>query len=140
MTGTKKVLSADRVRSEASKLAASGVPLPEAIRRLDKKANRPTIGLVSPVYWRAIGEADPIPGKSEKSRNAALARRRKSGVRFEVLAASLSVAIGRKVSTAEVKTRLASAGLDPETSYAGRGTRKSGAGEAARVSAESAKV
>lgn len=139
MPGTKKVLSAERIRAEAAKLYAAGVSLPEAIRKLDAKSGRPTIGLASPVYWRLAGSADPIPGKSEKARNAALARRRKSGVRFEVLAASLSVAVGRAVSVAEVKTRLRASGLDPDTSYAGRGTRKSPAGEAARVSAETAR-
>jgi hypothetical protein len=132
------IWSAERVRTAASKLYASGVPLPEAVRKLDKSSGRPTIGLVSPVYWRAIGLASPIEGKTEKSRNAALARRRASGVRFEVLAASLGATIGRNVAVAEVKKRLANSGLDPDTSYTGRGTRKSQAGEATREVAETA--
>jgi hypothetical protein len=126
------VYSAKRIRSEAAREFAKGTPLPEAIRRIDRRANRPTIGLVSPVYWALTGAANPIPGKSEKVRNAALAKRRASGVRFEVLAASLSASLGRPVGKAEVLARLVSAGTDPDATYTGRGTRKSGSGEATR--------
>lgn len=129
----RKPKTAEAVRKLAAVEYAAGTPLPEAIRKLDRKAGRPTIGLVSPVYWRLAGSADPIPGKTPKARRSALVRRRKSGVRFEVLAASLGTALGRNVPVAEVKRLLADGGLDPETSYAGRGTRKSAAGEAART-------
>jgi hypothetical protein len=131
--------TADRVRGEAAKEYAKGTPLPEAIRRIDNRAKRPTIALVSPVYWRLAGESDPIPGKNDRARNAALRKRRNAGTRFEVLAASLAVALGRSVAKAEVLDRLRKAGLDPDASYTGRGTRKSPAGEAARVERGSAK-
>jgi hypothetical protein len=136
---TRKPLSADAVRAAAEREYAAGTPLPEAIRKIDARAKRPTIGIVSPVYWRLLGAESPIPGKSETARNNALAKRRKSGVRFEVLAASLAVSVGRAVSVAEVKNRLAKSGLDSDRSYVGRGTRKSASGEATRVSAETAR-
>jgi hypothetical protein len=129
---SKPVYSAKRVRSEAAREYAKGTDLPEAIRRIDRRAGRPTIGLVSPVYWSLKGAADPIPGKTEKTRNAALAKRRDAGVRFEVLAASLAAALGRPVGKAEVLARLVAAGTDPDSTYTGRGTRKSGSGEATR--------
>jgi hypothetical protein len=133
------VLSAEKIRTLAAAEYRKGTPLPAAIRKIDGKANRPTIGLVSPVYWTLEGAASPIAGKTEKARNNDLARRRKSGVRFEILAASLAVSVGRKVGKAEVLARLVSAGLEPDESYTGRGTRKSGSGEATRVVAETAK-
>lgn len=128
-----RVLSAERIRSLAAAEFAAGTSLPEAYRRIDKKAKRPTVALVANVYWRLTGEASPIEGKTPRARVAALVRRRKAGVRFEVLAASYGAAVGRPSNVAEVKRLLASGGLDPETSYSGRGTRRSAAGEAART-------
>lgn len=132
----KKVLGAEAIRARAEEEYAAGTALPEAIRKLDAEANRPTIALVSRVYWRAKGLADPIRAKGEgKAFDAALAKRRKSGIRFEVLAASAEATLGRPVSTEEVRKRLDRAGLAPDASYTGRGTRRSRSGEATRVEA-----
>lgn len=140
-TKTPKLWTSDRVRSEAAKLYAAGTSLPEAIKKLDVRANRPTIGLVSPVYWRLAGEADPIRAKGTKALASAVRRRRESGVRWEVLAASLSAGLGRKVSTADAKSLAARGGLDLAGSYTGRGTRvaapKTYEAPAASVAAES---
>lgn len=135
-----KVLTAEKVRELARAIygdaATPAVSLPDAIRVLDRKAGRPTIGLVSPVYWSLAGERTPLLAKTPKGRISELAKRRASGVRFEVLAASYGAAVGRKVSVSETKDALRASGkptADPETSYSGRGTRKSAAGEAART-------
>jgi len=141
-----KVRDAKYVRREAEKEYGKGTPLPEAIRRIDVRANRPTIGLVSPVYWRLDGEASPL-GTNGAGETVALGRkvaaRRKSGVRWEVLAYSLSAGLGRKVSTADAKRLAAKGGLDLAASYTGRGTRvaapKTYAAPAASVAAEGAK-
>jgi len=103
-------------------------------RALAAKVGRAVEGLVYPVYWREEGARDPIPGKTPKARANALVRRAKLGVRFEILAASYGAALGRAVGVAEVKRVLREAGYDPDTRYAGRGTRSSALGEGTRVS------
>lgn len=102
-------------------------------RALSKRARRETVSILAGVYWRLAGEADPIPGKSPTARRNALVRRRASGVRFEILAGSLGASLGRRVSVSEIRRLLSEGGLDPDTSYSGRGTRKSRAGEATRT-------
>ena len=133
----KDVLSAVDVRQLAAKLYGNGaIPkfaLPDAIRELDAKSGRRTIGLVSPVYWRIRGTRTPLAGKTRAGKLSDLRKRRIAGERFEVLAAAASAAFGGPVSVEDVKDLLRAVELDPETSYAGRGTRKSAAGEAART-------
>lgn len=125
----------EAVKKAAAKAAEKGEAPAKAARRLGAKAGRAVEGLVYPVYWRLAGEADPIPGKTLAARRNALAKRRASGVRFEVLAASYGAnpAVSRTVSVAEVRRLLAEAGTDPDRSYVGRGTRSSRAGEATRT-------
>ena len=133
---------ADTVKAKAAELFGTREPseslakLAEDSRALSAKAGRgDVIGLVAPVYWRLAGEADPIPGKTPKARRNALRKRREAGTRFEILQASYGAALGRTkpASRSEVEDALREAGLDPETSYTGRGTKRSAAGEAART-------
>lgn len=94
-------------------------------------------GTADPVYYRADGLANPLTdGKGnvllatpEKplapaTLRSAVRRRRDSGVRWNVLAASIEASIGRRVSEAEAKALYAKAGGDLDSSYVGRGTRK----------------
>jgi hypothetical protein len=135
-----KVYSRERVESEARKLyARNGLAgLSADARALDLRAGRPTLAILAKVYWNEEGAKDPAKGKSAKARANDLARRRKSGVRFEILAGSLAAALGRPVSVTEIRRVLESAGVDPDRSYTGRGTRKSRAGEATRTEEKSA--
>lgn len=90
------------------------------------------LGTADPIYYRLKGEADPIvvpgsptrrDGKPTATFAKAVRRRLDAGNRLNVVAASASVTLGRKVTTREVKALYAAAGGDLDTRYAGRGTR-----------------
>jgi hypothetical protein len=92
------------------------------------------LGTVDPVYYRATGLDTPIvlpaskpattkDGKVSAAFRVALRKRRDSGVRWNVLAASAEATLGRRVSIDEAKRLYALGGGDLDTSYAGRGTK-----------------
>jgi hypothetical protein len=99
------------------------------------------LGTVDPIYYRRAGETNPLPATAAKSaRGLAVAvRRRRDGadkatpvagtpsglglVRWETVAASASVAVGRRVSVSDAKALYAKGGGTLAESYAGRGTR-----------------
>jgi hypothetical protein len=126
------VYTAERIRSEAAKEFAKGTPLPEAIRKIDARGKRPSIALVSDVYWRLRGEANPVVAKTAKGIATEVAKRRLAGERYEVLRYALAARLGRSVARAEIDSLLAAKDLDSDATYTGRGTRKSRSGEATR--------
>lgn len=128
-----KILGADAIRVLALAAYRAGTSLPDAIREIDAKANRPTIGIVSPVYWDALGADAPIrvrgnARKADGTISANLARairkRRDAGVRWEVLAASVRAGTGVPFSPADAKAAYVLAGGDLAGTYTGRGTRR----------------
>jgi hypothetical protein len=129
---SRSTYTAERIRSEAAKEFAKETPLPEAVRKIDAKAGRPSIALVSDVYWRLRGEANPVSAKTAKGIATEVSKRRLAGERYEVLRYALGARLGRSVSRAEIDSLLSAKGLDSDETYTGRGTRKSRSGEATR--------
>lgn len=113
----------------------AGTSLPEIRKGLAKKlGGSPSLylGTADPVYYRLLGLSTPlVDGKgkrlSDKATPAvlrsAVRRRRDSGVRWNVLAASIEATTGRRTSESEAKSLYAKAGGDLDSSYTGRGTR-----------------
>jgi hypothetical protein len=95
------------------------------------------LGTADPVYYRLVGLDSPLTdgrgailvGTDEKPIPArvlasAVRRRRDSGVRWNVLAASVEASTGRRTSIPETKTLYEKGSGDLDSSYVGRGTRK----------------
>lgn len=131
----------EKIERLVSSEFAKGTPLP-AIRRLAAKKIGGTpdlyLGTVDPVYYRLLGASEPLvrangdplldaKGKATTSTvRSSVRRRRDAGGRlgrWNVLASSLSAALGRKVSEPETKRLYSAAGGDLDASYTGRGTR-----------------
>lgn len=121
--------------------------LPAAAKKtIAKKTSLPVsrlASLVDPVYFRRNGERNPLalPEKpNARSLATAVRKRRDAGGtlgRWETLAASASVALGRPVSESAVRALYAKGGGELAASYVGRGTRlaapKTRASETAEV-------
>lgn len=142
---------ADAARAAYEAETGDGPFLPgKAKADLAKRLGVPVSRLASsfdPVYFAENGRLSPLPtpkGKTEAGRLSSLARsvrkrRDAAGTlgRWESVAASASVAIGRRVTTAEAKARYAKGKGDLATSYVGRGTRKAVPATRSDVLAES---
>jgi hypothetical protein len=123
-----------------AKQYAKNVPLPDARRNVEKALNIEAGKALAhdKVYFVLIGEANPIefpsqPTKAQINRAVKARRDGKDGasvpnsgntkgmslLRWETVAASASVGLGRKVSVKEAREMY---GKKP--SYTGRGTRK----------------
>lgn len=123
-----------KIAATVAKLYAEGIALP-AIRKALAKAlgGSPSLylGTADPVYYRLVGLDSPLTdGKGKPLSDpkpavlrSAVRRRRDSGVRWNVLAASIEATTGRRASEAEAKALYAKAGGDLDASYVGRGTR-----------------
>lgn len=142
MAGTKKapktLAPADRRAAIAKTVAsefAKGTALP-AVRKIlaATLGGSPSLylGTADPVYYRLLGLSTPLAdGKgtllpadaAPRVLRAAVKRRRDSGVRWNVLAASIEATTGRRTSDDEAKALYAKAGGDLDASYTGRGTR-----------------
>lgn len=129
----RKILSLDAVRAlAASAYAALGggdaalAKLAPTIREISAKANRPATAPVAAEFYRLAGTDTPLPAsaaKGPKSLAKAVAKRRDAGIRWEIVAASASATLGRRVGVAEAKELYRAAGKDLAASYTGRGTR-----------------
>lgn len=119
---------------------AKDVPLPDARRNVAKKYGKDASVLLSfdSVYFVRIGEENPLVGigpDSPKGKVATAIRRRRDGkdgatvpnsgrtkglglVRWETVAASASVALGRRISVRDARTLYGT-----KETYAGKGTR-----------------
>lgn len=97
---------------------------------------------VDPVYFRNNGTANPLPLPAKatpRSLATAVRKRRDAGTtlgRWESVAASAAVALGRPVSEAAVRSLYAKGGGNIDASYTGRGTRKAAPATRSDASAE----
>lgn len=142
MSVTKKVTKALSPELRRERIAvlvgtefAKGTALPAIRKALAAKLGGTAslyLGTADPVYYRLSGLAAPLTdgkGKPLPSTaspavlRSAVRRRRDSGVRWSVLAASVEATVGRRVSETETKALYEKAGGDLDSSYAGRGTR-----------------
>lgn len=125
---------ADYLRRAVATLYGKGVALPATRKSIavslgEAPSGTSLLGTVDPIYYRLVGLASPvaIAGKTPKARATSLGKavrsRRDSGVRWEVLAASIEAAVGTRVSIPVAKALYADAGGDLAASYVGRGTR-----------------
>lgn len=131
---------AARIAETVGKLYSEGVALPEIRKALaadPKLGGTPSLylGTADPIYYRLVGLANPLSyangkplaGADAKPESAAfrkaLRRRRDSGVRWNVLAASAEATSGLRISETVAKRLYAKAGGDLASSYVGRGTR-----------------
>jgi len=117
---------------------AEGIALP-AVRKLAAAKLGGTaklyLGTVDPRYYRLLGLATPLPAPPASKPyvlasglpSASLARairiRRDSGVRWNVLGASVEATIGRRLSEETIRALYERGGGDLDSSYTGRGTR-----------------
>jgi len=122
-----KVYTKPEIEKAARAALRKGTTLADAIREIEAKANRPAASYVAAVYWKAAGDAEPIRGRGKALANA-VAKRRASGVRWEILAYAVAAGTGRRYSVRETKALAVAGGTDLETSYAGRGTREGARG------------
>lgn len=128
-----------KIRSALAKEYGKGTPLPDARRAVEKRlglASGATIGF-DRIYFEAIGKDSPLslsPDAGKTEIRAAIRKRRdgKDGAtvpatgatkglglrRWETVAASASVALGRKVSVREARDLYGS-----KETYVGKGTR-----------------
>jgi hypothetical protein len=89
------------------------------------------VGIVAEAYYLGNGTASPLPaprsGKwTPATVRSAVRKRRDAGGRlgrWEVVAYSLSAALGRAVSVSETRAFYLAAGGSDDASYTGRGTR-----------------
>ena len=128
-----------KIRAALAKEYGKGTPLPDARRAVEKRLGLASGSAISfdRVYFEEIGRENPLalsPDSSKVEIRTAIRRRRdgKDGTtvpnggatnglglrRWETVAASASVALGRKVSVSEV-SRL----YGTKESYVGKGTR-----------------
>lgn len=140
MGTTRKPLEGSARREAIAKIVgaeyAKGTKLPDVRKILAKTLGGEAnlyLGTADPVYYRLSGLDSPLTDAKGKPLasdakppvlRAAVKRRRDSGVRWNVLSASIEATVGRRVSETETKTLYAKAGGDLATSYAGRGTRE----------------
>lgn len=135
LTGTARVAALDRLVSDEF---AKGTTLPDTRRAAASLLGGDAstyLGTVDPRYYRLLGLSTPLPtppasapyatkdGKASASLARAVAKRRASGVRWNVLAASIEATIGRTVSEPEARALAVRGGTDLDSSYVGRGTR-----------------
>lgn len=138
MGTTKKETRAAAIDRIVGREFAKGTALP-AVRKILAAtlggAPNLYLGTADPRYYRLAGLATPLP-PAPKSKpyatkdglaSASLARairvRRDSGVRWEVLAASVEAATGVRYSVGVVRALYEKGGGEIESSYVGRGTR-----------------
>lgn len=135
----KKIATTESIRKALLGEYVKGTPLPDARRAVEKRLGLAPGRAISfdRVYFVAIGETNPLPLSPDSKRGAiatAIRRRRdgKDGAsvpnegatkglglrRWETVAASASVALGRKVSV-----RDAASLYGEKESYVGKGTR-----------------
>lgn len=135
----KKVLEivsrAARLDSLVSEAFAAGLSLPDTRKRAASEiGGTPSLylGTVDPRYYRLKGLSTPLPPNSKylaangtptATLARAVAKRRKDGVRWNVLSASVEAATGKAFSESAVRALAAKGGVDLEASYVGRGTR-----------------
>lgn len=124
----------EAIRETTEALYRKGTSLPDVRKALAEKLGGTAnlyLGTADPVYYRLAGLDSPLdsakgvvlgPETSPVTLRAAVRRRRDSGVRWNVLAASIEATLGRRVSVDETKALYSKAGGADE-SYVGRGTR-----------------
>lgn len=118
-----------------------GTKLPDVRRILASSLGGPEdgtsyLGTADPAYYRLVGlDAPLLDGKGNvllgtpdapipsAALARAIARRRRLGVRWNVLRASVLASTGTYPTDAEVKRLAAKGGVDLDASYTGRGTR-----------------
>jgi hypothetical protein len=133
-------VSTTKIREALLREFGKNVPLPDARRAVEKKLGLAPGRAISfdSVYFVAIGLANPLPAVSAETPKGKLAlaiRRRRDGKdgasvpasgatkglglrRWETVAASASVALGRTVSVREARSL-----YGEKESYVGKGTR-----------------
>lgn len=124
----------DKIRKTVEREYAKGTALP-AIRKALAKTLGGTadlfLGTADPIYYRLVGldaplsdaKGQPLVNPSPAVLASAVRRRRDSGVRWNVLAASIEATTGRRTSINEAKTLYEKGKGDLDSSYVGRGTR-----------------
>lgn len=143
MSGSKILVGearAARIAATVEAEFAKGTTLPETRRKLaadPKLGGAPSLylGTADPIYYRLAGTARPLSlakgakaetkdGGASSALATAVRKRRDEGVRWETLAASTAVLLGRPVSVPEARRLYEKGKGDLSSSYVGKGTRR----------------